>query len=115
MIVNNLQSSRDLIELKKQKRQKKQKKREDEDFGSKNSLGHASKENDSELDNLFGEQHNIDNYYSPFLSIRLKELISNYYMNLVALEHSMSSYQKQQKLLDDLLELAKKHQDKDFE
>ena len=62
---------------------------------------------------LFQENHTIDYYYPPFFSERLKTLITNYYQNLCALDHSMTLYEKQQKLLDQLLEIAKKSLEKD--
>ena len=109
VIVNNLKSSRDMIELKKQKRKKTML----GDLGSKGSLKENKENSRDELNEFMDEQHNLDHYYPPFLSMRLKELVSAYYMNLASLDNAMASYQKQQKILDDLIDIAKKNQDKD--
>ena len=110
VIVNNLKGSRDLIEIRKKKKLAKFKRHDlaGQNFGSKNSLSGESNVSEG-LDKLFDEQHNIDNYYPPYLSNRSKELISSYYKNLASIDHAKSTYQKQQKLLDELMELAVKN------
>lgn len=115
MIVNNLQRSRDLIEIKKMKRQRRHTNKAflDDDRGSRKSLNDSQK-SENELDNLFGEQHELDHYYPSSMSNRLKELTASYFMNLTSLEHAMCSYQRQQKVLDELVDLAKKHQENDL-
>ena len=115
MIVNNLKSSRELTELKKNKKKRKEKKFV-EDLGSKASLGEENQESSQDALNKFmDEQHSIDNYYPPFLSQKLKEAISNYFIHLTALDHASCSYQKQQKVLDDLIEIARKNQEKEYD
>jgi hypothetical protein len=116
VIVNNLQHSRELKELKNLKREKKHKKSlQDEDKAASRGSLNESQKSGSDLGNLFDEQHGIDHYYPSYLSVKLKELISSYFMNLATLDHSMSSYRKQQKILDDLVVLAQKHEDKDLD
>lgn len=116
VIVNNLQHSRELKELKNMKRDQKQKKKyQDDDRAASRGTLNDSQRSGSDLENLFDEQHGIDHYYPSYFSVRLKELTSSYFMNLASLDHSMASYRKQQKILDDLVEIAKKHQDKDFD
>jgi hypothetical protein len=85
----------------------------DDDHLSKNTLN-GSQKSENELDNLFGEQHELDHYYPSSMSNRLKELTSSYFMSLASLEHAMCSYQRQQKVLDELVDLAKKHQENDL-
>ena len=116
VIVNNLKGSRELIEIKKQKRDAKLKKRrlEDQRLGSKGSLRKENSDGHG-LGQLFDEQHSIDNYYPPNLSNRLKELLSSYYMNLASIDHAQESYQRQQKVLDDLMNLAVNYQNKEFD
>ncbi len=85
----------------------------DDDRQSKTSLN-ASQTSVNELENLFDEQHELDHYYPSSMSNRLKELTASYFMNLTSLEHAMCSYQRQQKVLDELVDLAKKHQENDL-
>ena len=115
VIVNNLKGSRELIELRKKKRHSKSLKLKGNDrAASKGSLGRDKLETEG-LGDLFDQQHGIDDYYPPYLSNRLKELLTSYYMNLASIDHAQESYQRQQKVLDDLLDLGINYQNKEFD
>ena len=112
MIINNLKGSRELVELRKKKQQ--QKKYKLDDRGSKASLG-REKSTPESLGKLFEQQHGISDYYPPYLSNRLKELLSSYYMNLASLDHAQEAKTRQDKVLEDLLDLAINYQNKEFD
>lgn len=114
MIINNLKGSRELVELRKKKQLEKQKKYKLEVKGSKASLG-REKSTPEDVGKLFEQQHGIDDYYPPYLSNRLKELLSSYYMNLASLDHAHEAKIRQDKVLDDLIDLAINYQNKEFD
>ncbi|KAJ3205785.1 hypothetical protein HDU82_004962 [Entophlyctis luteolus] len=53
------------------------------------------------------EMLGIDNYYPAGLPQRTKELLETYFMHLSALEYNMAAYDKQQKVLEELVDLGK--------
>jgi hypothetical protein len=53
---------------------------------------------------IFEEGIGLDNYYPTNLSARTKILKTDYFMLLPSLEQNCDSYQRQQKLLDDLVD-----------
>ena len=69
-------------------------------------LDHNNNNQLNQGDNLVEEEQGIDNYYPPNLSKRQKELLSTYFMHLASLELNKGLYQKHQKVLDDLVDLA---------
>ncbi|KAI8926479.1 Ion transport protein-domain-containing protein [Entophlyctis helioformis] len=116
VIVNNLQSSREHIEIKNRRRKKKHQAvgnmmasvddlNDSKIGGSEPNL--TSQANKQKIDNLVTEEFGLDNYYSPLLPWRTKELLSSFFMHIAALEHNMSLYDRQQKVLEDLVNLAK--------
>ncbi|KAJ3193010.1 Transcription initiation factor TFIID subunit 5 [Irineochytrium annulatum] len=105
VIVNNLQSARDRLSL---RRRQKKKNSADLDFmevenrePSRTSLRHLD-EDGLLKDRIFEEENGIDNYYSPNLPTRQKELLSSYFALLASLELNQHLQQKQLKVLDDL-------------
>lgn len=82
--------------------------------GSKTTLK-MKKSTPDGLGSLFDQQHGIDDYYPPYLSNRLKELLSSYYMNLAAIDHAQECKTRQEKVLDDLIELTINYQNKEFD
>lgn len=108
VIVNNLQSSRDKLNV---KRRKKKKEGDDYLFGDQFGISQStlsSKTSDHLLDDgIFEGDIGVDNYYSPNLPSTTKGLFSQYFMLLASLELNQLMYQKQQKVLDDLVDLSK--------
>eukprot|EP00842_Homolaphlyctis_polyrhiza_P002887 jgi/Hompol1/359/HPOL_001092-RA len=68
----------------------------------------------AKIENLVEDDFGLDNYYSPLMPWRIKELLSSFYMHLCALEHNMTLYDRQQTVLDDLLNLVKKQDEEDY-
>nr|KAJ3418928.1 hypothetical protein HK105_007654 [Polyrhizophydium stewartii] len=109
VIVNNLQSSREHIEIMNRRRKRQQAANqmgtiigEDLNEGSvENLTTHKDK-----IAGLVTEEFGLDNYYSPLLPWRTKELLSSFFMHLCALEHNLSLYDRQQKVFDDLRKLS---------
>jgi hypothetical protein len=116
VIINNLKGSRELVELRKKKQMVKQRNgpKKLDDRGSKASLG-REKSTPEGLGKLFEQQRNISDYYPPYLSNRLKELLSSYYMNLASLDHAQEAKTRQDKVLEDLMDLAINYQNKEFD
>lgn len=119
VIVNNLQSSR---ERSQRTAREEKRKKEEQEKNALNFLNETSAEasrdllNDTQLnsvDNILEEDSGLDNYYSPNLPERQKELLSNYFRLMASLEFNMSNYEEQQKVLDDLVEVMKDGMDKD--
>ncbi|KAI8802654.1 hypothetical protein BJ742DRAFT_910759 [Cladochytrium replicatum] len=115
VIVNNLQITQANAERGRKKKKKKLKKEEamlllDEQLmanDTKLAVDEEDREETAlEFGELFEESSGIDNYYSPTLPTRMKELMANYFMLLTSLEHSFALYQRQQKILDDMVELV---------
>jgi hypothetical protein len=73
---------------------------------SQQSLSKKKGDDDLLQEGIVEEDVGIDNYYSPNLPSRVKELLSSYYMLLGSLELNQIMYEKQQKVLDDLVDLC---------
>jgi len=107
VIVSNLQSSKS-----RRVRKRKIKQKINEEFDNNDDV--VFKKKDKIDDRKFGLADNTDEdfksqigkYYGETLPERQQLLLSKYFMLLVALEYNNSSYQKQQKILDDLVDLT---------
>ncbi|ORY43798.1 voltage-gated potassium channel [Rhizoclosmatium globosum] len=120
VIVNNLQTARKLINIKRQAKTQ----RNIGEVGSVDSFEQALRKSkganvhresttigkmEDELlkEGIVEELLGIENYYSAGLPQRTKELLSGYFMHLSSLEYNLSLYEKQQKILDELVDIAK--------
>ena len=118
VIVSNLQYAQKALLLhRKKKRAKKQQKEQEimnelEEAWNKMRLQDNSHIN--EIAELFRRGKDaINNYYPENLSIRQKQLYSNYFMLLSSLEYNLNSVERKQKSLDDLVDVLKASADKD--
>ncbi|KAI9345219.1 Ion transport protein-domain-containing protein [Obelidium mucronatum] len=124
VIVNNLQTARKLINKKRAARTQRRIGEVDsvdsfEQALRKSELGGGAFDLDlyddalgkieDELlkEGIVEELLGIENYYSAGLPRRTKELLSSYFMHLASLEYNLDSYEKQQKVLDELVDIAK--------
>ncbi|KAJ3022169.1 UNVERIFIED_CONTAM: Cation channel sperm-associated protein 1 [Siphonaria sp. JEL0065] len=125
VIVNNLQTARKLINMKRaSKTQRKigevgsvdsfeQVLRKSKMEGTKKDLLEINDELQGKMEDellkegIVEELLGIENYYSAGLPHRTKELLSSYFMHLSSLEYNMNSYEKGQKVLDELVDIGK--------
>ncbi|KAI8913356.1 Ion transport protein-domain-containing protein [Gorgonomyces haynaldii] len=64
------------------------------------------RKNRAHLEDFAMDQFGLDNYYSPVLPWKTKDILSSYFMYLAALESSTNLYEHQLKVLEDLVDLA---------
>ncbi|KAJ3214978.1 hypothetical protein HDU67_000995 [Dinochytrium kinnereticum] len=64
------------------------------------------RESDMHAEGIIEEEDGIDNFYSPNLAKRQKELLGLYFRLLSALELNEQLHQRQKKVLDDLVDLG---------
>ncbi|KAJ3061665.1 Cation channel sperm-associated protein 1 [Podochytrium sp. JEL0797] len=120
VIVNNLQTARKIINTKRVARTHGRK--IGQVVGSVDSFEQAlltrgasivdrrqesTQEKDDALDGIVEEVLGIENYYSGGLPQRTKELLSSYFQHLSSLEYNLHGYEKQQKVLDELIDIGK--------
>ncbi|KAJ3413338.1 hypothetical protein HDV05_008188 [Chytridiales sp. JEL 0842] len=117
VLINNLQSARQ-----RSRYRRKLKKRMEEEAGmldldndNTDKLEELDEEHDAKKlteeekmleDLLFEEKYGISNYYPPNLPEREKQLLSQYYSQLSSLELNQLTYQRHQKVLDDMVDLC---------
>ncbi|KAI8830631.1 hypothetical protein BJ741DRAFT_619427 [Chytriomyces cf. hyalinus JEL632] len=123
VIVNNLQTARKMLNQKKAKRMNRmvgamesidsfelelQKVQDGLRNGeSRRTSESAAKSDELVKEGIVEELMGIENYYSAGLPQRTKEILASYFMHLTSLEFNMNLYEKQQKVLDELVDLGR--------
>ncbi|KAJ3116357.1 Cation channel sperm-associated protein 1 [Phlyctochytrium bullatum] len=112
VFVNNLQYARKKLE--EERRAKRQKNKDLDPFlvelEERSEKELVRKKEEDVLSEVFEEESGVENFYTPNMPKRQKELLSAYFSLLAALDLNQHLHQRQMKVLDELIDLSQKQE-----